>query len=301
MATKPKMTNVGPTPTRFSVGEGQLGMISAATMATVMRAGAGTFCYGYEASIPQDDGNTAVYSIGGVAGRKLKETSSVSSFPRPAVPLELYEFEGCPFCKKVREAICILDVDVYMFPTPRGNSEIYRRKIIAEGGKAQFPYLKDPNTGKAMYESDDIIRYLFDTYGPGQANIPRSLTLGFLTTLTAGLGLAPRLGAGSRSSPSTPPALPLTFWGYEGSPFVKVAREVLCELQIPYLWKTTARGSPKRQEVLDNYGTFQVPLLEDPNPTEEHPNGVYLFESGAIRKYLYKTYGVKTDPVAAQN
>ena len=30
--------------------------------------------------------------------------------PRPAKTLELYEFEGCPFCRKVREALTMLDL-----------------------------------------------------------------------------------------------------------------------------------------------------------------------------------------------
>ena len=30
---------------------------------------------------------------------------------RPAEPLALYEFEACPFCRKVREALSILDLD----------------------------------------------------------------------------------------------------------------------------------------------------------------------------------------------
>ena len=33
------------------------------------------------------------------------------------------------------------------------------------GGKSQFPYMVDPNTDTSMYESDDIINYLFDKYG----------------------------------------------------------------------------------------------------------------------------------------
>lgn len=41
-----------------------------------------------------------------------------------------------------------------------------------------------------MYESDAIIQYLFDKYGDG--NVPVALRAGFLTTLTAGLALAPR-------------------------------------------------------------------------------------------------------------
>lgn len=47
--------------------------------------------------------------------------------------------------------------------------EIFRPEAIAKGGKSQFPYLVDENTGKAMYESDEIIKYLFDTYGDGNA------------------------------------------------------------------------------------------------------------------------------------
>lgn len=38
------------------------------------------------------------------------------------------------------------------------------------------------------------------------------------------------------------------------------------------------------QELLDKRGHFQVPYLEDPN------QGVYLFESSAIVKYLEDTY-----------
>lgn len=41
-----------------------------------------------------------------------------------------------------------------------------------------------------MYESDEIIRYLFTEYGDGQ--VPLALRLGFATTLTCGLALAPR-------------------------------------------------------------------------------------------------------------
>lgn len=47
---------------------------------------------------------------------------------------------------------------------------------------------------------------------------------------------------------------------------------------------TCSRGSPKRQELLDKRGHFQVPYLEDPGA------GVYLFESSAIVQYLYDTY-----------
>ena len=41
---------------------------------------------------------------------------------------------------------------------------------MKETGKSQFPYMKDPNTGKSMLESSDIIQYLFEQYGDGQAS-----------------------------------------------------------------------------------------------------------------------------------
>ena len=37
-----------------------------------------------------------------------------------------------------------------------------------------------------MYESDDIIQYMFKQYGDGE--VPGVLTAGFFTTLSAGLG-----------------------------------------------------------------------------------------------------------------
>ena len=39
---------------------------------------------------------------------------------RPKIPLTIYEFQGCPFCAKVREAVSILDLDVLFLPCPRG-------------------------------------------------------------------------------------------------------------------------------------------------------------------------------------
>ena len=59
-------------------------------------------------------------------------------------------------------------------------------------------------------------------------------------------------------------------WGYEPSPFTRVDRERIVELEIPHLFKTTCRGSVKRQEMFDKYGKFQAPLLEV-RPSPAHP------------------------------
>ena len=102
--------------------------------------------------------------------------------PRPELPLELYEFEACPFCRKVREALSILDLDAHIRPCPK-NGPRFRPHVVERGGKAQFPYLVDPNTGKEMYESDDILRYLFERYGDG--GVPLALAAGPFTLASA--------------------------------------------------------------------------------------------------------------------
>ena len=203
--------------------------------------------------------------------------------PRPEKTLELYEFEACPYCRKVREALTVLDLEALIQPCPKGGTR-FRPELERRGGKQQFPYLVDPNTGKEMYESDDIIDYLYDKYGPGKEKVPTLLRAGALTVLTAGFGLAPRMGAGSRYRAAKMPAKPITAYSYEASPFCKLVREKLVELELPHLMRTVGRGSPKRQELKDRRGTFQAPYIEDPN------TGVAMFESSAIVKYLEEQY-----------
>jgi len=48
---------------------------------------------------------------------------------------------------------------------PKGSPK--RTELASRGGKVQVPYLIDPNTGREMYESDDIIVYLAKEYGSG--------------------------------------------------------------------------------------------------------------------------------------
>ena len=83
---------------------------------------------------------------------------------KPVELLQLYDIENCPYCRLVREAMTELDLDVLILPCPKGG-ERFRPELEARGGKAQFPYLVDPNTGAELYESLDIIDYLFSTYG----------------------------------------------------------------------------------------------------------------------------------------
>jgi glutathione S-transferase len=200
---------------------------------------------------------------------------------RPERPLHLYEFEGCPFCRKAREALTMLDLEAIIYPCPKDGPR-YREEVKRRGGQYQFPYLVDPNTGKEMYESDDIVRYLYESYGDG--GVPASLSLGALTLAGAALAGFVRAGRGVRYRAAKPPEQPLELWSFEASPYCRLAREALCELEIPYLLHNVAKGSPSRPAFTQRSGKMMVPYLADPN------TGVEMFESADIVAYLNDTY-----------
>jgi glutathione S-transferase len=207
---------------------------------------------------------------------------------RPEKLLELYYFESCPFCRKVRETLSILDLDAMIWPCPQ-NGPRYRPRAISLGGKSQFPYLVDPNTGEQLYESDAIIGYLYATYG--DSSVPWVLSTPIATDLSSAIASAVRVTAGRVYRRSEPPAEPLELWSFEASPYCRLVRERLCELEIGYVLHNVAKGSPKRPAFVERSGEMMVPWLYDPN------TGAELFESADICEYLEKTY--RKDPGVA--
>jgi len=234
--------------------------------------------------------------------RFWRGTNARGSARQPARPIELYEFEACPFCRLVREALTELDLDARIYPAPQGGTR-FRPKVARLGGKQQFPFLVDPNTGESMYESADIIRYLYRTYGGRPAPTRLLRPLDVTTSVLAGIL---RLGAGARARPSKAPRHPLELFSFESSPYSRRVRELLCELELTYLLRSTGKarwqdlGPPilratlfpdlpvtgrNRTELLTRAGKVQLPYLADPN------TGVAMFESEAILRYLLDTYG----------
>jgi glutathione S-transferase len=200
---------------------------------------------------------------------------------RPKKRLELYEFEACPYCRKVREALSILDLEAMIYPCPK-NGPRFRPEATRRGGKAQFPFLVDPNTGKELYESDDIVTYLFHQYGDG--GVPLSLRLGPLTDATSMLASAWRPAFGARYRAAKHPQKPLELYSFEASPYCRIVREHLCSLEIPYVLHNVAKGSPSRDAFVKRSGKMMVPYLVDPN------TGTEMFESADIVAYLDRTY-----------
>ena len=77
--------------------------------------------------------------------------------------LILYTSVSCPFCRKVEAYLTDKGLE-YEARDTRAN-QVYLDELIEIGGKRQIPYLVDTERGVSMYESEDIIQYIRDTYG----------------------------------------------------------------------------------------------------------------------------------------
>jgi glutaredoxin 3 len=78
----------------------------------------------------------------------------------PEQLLELYQFEGCPYCSKVRGKMSELGIDFIARQVDKQD----RERVKDVSGQTGVPVLKDPNTDKVMPESDDIVEYLEEHY-----------------------------------------------------------------------------------------------------------------------------------------
>lgn len=235
----------------------------------------------------------------------LRGWTGINSNPAPAKPaktIELYDFEACPYCRLVREGLTELDLDAVIYPCPKRGTR-FRPRVKAMGGKAQFPFLIDPNTGRQMYESLDILAYLFETYG--KRALPLKWRAGALQKIgSIGSGI-PRLGKGFSARPSRAPKQKLALYSFEGSPFARPVRELLCELELPYVLHSAGRTSlsdwvpppirdalnivpesklENRRDLLRRAGRISIPYLIDQN------TGVELADSNDILDYLLETY-----------
>jgi len=208
---------------------------------------------------------------------------------RPGKYLKLYEYEGDPNSRLVREALTMLDLDCIILPCPKG-SKRFRAEAIRIGGKEKFPLLVDENNDRKLYGARNIVPYLFRTYGNG--NIPLVFRLPFVTLCSFFASLVRgfagvRRKKGIRDMTNIDPTS-IELYAYEASPHCRLVREVLSEMEIPYLLHNVGKRSPKRKQFVERSGRMMVPFLVDSN-TDKGSQG--LFESCDIMKYLCKTYG----------
>lgn len=235
---------------------------------------------------------------------------SGTAFPQqPEKSLKLYEFEGSPFCRRVREVLTLLNLDYEVYPCPKGGQK-YRKIVKEKGGKKQFPFFVDENTGAEIYESQAIINHLFKHYGrtgttPKKfAHYPKIPVVALAGTIVNG---ARGVWINRKIKDRAAPEQLLELWGFEASPFTRVVRAMLTELELPYIYHNVAKerwqdmgpailrlkpgkyqplAGGKREKIVEIMGRdIQVPYLIDPN------TGVKMFESAQIVKYLNQQYG----------
>ncbi|MBT8151058.1 MAG: glutathione S-transferase N-terminal domain-containing protein [Gammaproteobacteria bacterium] len=242
--------------------------------------------------------STLSSSLRGFAGIRSSAESK-----QPEKLLRLYDIENCPYCRLVREALTELNLDALILPCPKAGVR-FRPEAIRLGGKAQFPFLVDDNTDTEMYESLDIVRYLYATYGSGE--LPLKWRLGRLQTVSSSLASGARLSRGIKARPSREaPASPLELFSFEASPFARPVRELLCQLELSYVLRSCGRTElaewlpPTLREAFDiepesklanrrdlqaREGKMGIPYLYDVN------TDTGLFESEQIIEYLILEY-----------
>lgn len=226
------------------------------------------------------------------------------SVTQPELPIQLYEMENCPYCRVVRMALCELHLDIEVYPCPK-QGQRWRSEAERIGGKKQFPLLVDKNNDTVMYETKDIVHYLFTTY---LGKVPSKWQPKSVRTLIAASTLASALRGtkGLVASQNKPAAKLLTLYTFESSPYGRPVRDVMCELEIAYKLINIGKeqmsdigpatrswnfkpykpllGS-KRETMMSEQGHIASPYLIDPN------TGIAMAESEDIIAYLRKTYG----------
>ncbi|KAJ3696764.1 hypothetical protein LUZ61_000469 [Rhynchospora tenuis] len=207
-----------------------------------------------------------------------------------APTLQLYEFEACPFCRRVREAMTELDLSAEVYPCPKGSLR-HRDFVRKTGGKEQFPFLIDSSTGISLYESGDIVKYLFKQYGNG-----RSPSVGLLesTVLTGWVPTLLRAGRGMSlwNKAGIEPSQKLQLFSYENNPYARIVREALCELELPYILQNAGSGSANSDLLFSLSGSREVPYVVDPN------TGFQSGDHRAILSYLFTTYSTDSSNVS---
>jgi glutathione S-transferase len=116
--------------------------------------------------------------IRGNAGRTVRRSQPARQL------LTLYSFESSPYSRPVRERLCELELGYRLINLGKqqladvGPAKLHltlkpyrplpgtkRAAFFARHGNVQVPYLEDPNTDTALFESADILAYLDRTYG----------------------------------------------------------------------------------------------------------------------------------------
>ncbi|MCB9658273.1 MAG: glutathione S-transferase N-terminal domain-containing protein [Sandaracinaceae bacterium] len=242
-------------------------------------------------------------SIAASSVRQWYGSMVLGRLPVPPGTLTLFDAEGDADSRLVREALTELDVDLRIVPVPEGGQRHRGALVALGGGSARVPLLHDAGADVVAQGKGAILRHLFVTYRPDDPRVPLRYRFG---ATSSKLATRVRKGRGLRATEGRPAAQDLELYSFESSPFSRLVRERLTELELAYLLhnlgkeqradigpagKTLTFGKPyapvpggKREKLLARGGRIQVPYLIDPNTSTA------LYESRAILEYLDRTY-----------
>lgn len=77
--------------------------------------------------------------------------------------MTLYQYEGCPYCRMVRQKLSDLELSYVAVCVPMDRSR--RQKVVEVSGQPTVPVLVDGDT--VLADENDIIRHLDAKYGRG--------------------------------------------------------------------------------------------------------------------------------------
>ena len=242
---------------------------------------------------------TLLRSLLASTARGWRGTQVLRRARAPERTLIVYDRENDPSCRLLRELLTELELDALMQPCPAGGKRFARK--VPRG--ASLPYLVDRDLDLQANGLRECLDHVLAQYA--DAPWARGLLDNRLMQWSSKLATMLRGEAGLKARPSRAPRKPLELWGFESSPYTRLVRERLCELELPWIshafgkeqladwgppklrftlkpWQPVPGG--KREKMLADTGKAQVPYLVDPNAKIE------MFESAAIVDYLEQRY-----------
>ncbi|KAH9725387.1 Thioredoxin family protein [Citrus sinensis] len=217
--------------------------------------------------------------------RSLSEGSDTQEISNSDSPtrLQLFEFEACPFCRRVREAITELDLSVEVILSTTYFSSMVKEEALRQGcwKGAQHLFAKiSYSVGVYIPSMNSGITISMKVYWPGIRSscniileadtkfVARTLMTGWMPTIfRAGRGMT----LWEKARPD-PPSKKLELFSYENNPNV-------------------GDGSSRTKLLVDITGSKEVPYLIDPNTSTQ------IGDYKKILSYLFQSYSASPSPV----
>ena len=231
--------------------------------------------------------------------RGWRGTQVLKQAKAPKQLLVVYDRENDPKCRLLRELLTELQLDALIQPCPIDGKR-FARKLPDD---AELPSLIDKDEDVRTDGLQACMQHVLQHYA--QVNGAAGVLGSWPMYLSSKLASALRGDVGLHAQPSRAPRKPLELYSFESSPFSRLVRERLCELELPWILRSfgkeqladwgppnlrftlkewTPKPGGRREKMLADTGKAQVPYLIDPNEDVE------LFESVKILQHLDRHY-----------